>query len=575
MQNISNLNRLNLVKGNQPFSPKALYRQGEQGVWYDPSDLDNYLRKTVWTNNPAPEGFRVPTQAELAALFTAEEITNSAAAFNSRLKLTVAGYRNTAGALIYQGSLGLYWSSTSYSTGAYEPRFDSNSVTPASSNSRAYGFSVRPIWTGVGTPPAMVAGRGSDTNTYGVVLAKDGKYWLDRNLGASQIATSSTDTSAYGWIYQWGRGNDGHQITTSSTTATLSTTDNPGHGFFITTSVAPYDWRSGQNNALWQPVYSDVTMYQDSAGTIPVTAVEQPVGKIIDKSGRGNHASQSTSTKRPVLSARVNMLVNTATLATQSITTTATTHTLSFTGTGSVTLSGTSTGTYSSGSHSITCTAGTLTITVSGSVLTADLRPTNQGVNLPPYQRVGSDAGDYDTIGFPKYLKFDGTDDALQTNSIDFTSTDKMTVWVGMSSLVNNISYPVLLESANWDNNGSFSFIGAPTNILAFLSKGTVRSDVSSGNTIVMPYSRCVTTAISDISGDIARLRVNGVQASETLTDQGTGNYGNYPLYIGARAGTSVWFKGHLYQLLVRGASTLPVALKDTEKFVNGKTKSY
>lgn len=43
------------------------------------------------------------------------------------------------------------------------------------------------------------------------------------------------------------------------------------------------------------------TMFQDSAGTIPVTGVGQPVGKVLDKSGRGNHATQSTSAKRPIL----------------------------------------------------------------------------------------------------------------------------------------------------------------------------------------------------------------------------------------------------------------------------------
>lgn len=43
------------------------------------------------------------------------------------------------------------------------------------------------------------------------------------------------------------------------------------------------------------------TMYQDAAGTIPVTGVGQPVGKVLDKSGRGNHATQSTSSKRPLL----------------------------------------------------------------------------------------------------------------------------------------------------------------------------------------------------------------------------------------------------------------------------------
>lgn len=53
---------------------------------------------------------------------------------------------------------------------------------------------------------------------------------------------------------------------------------------------------------------STATMFQDAAGTIPVTAMEQSVGRILDKSGLGNHASQVTAASRPVLSARVNML---------------------------------------------------------------------------------------------------------------------------------------------------------------------------------------------------------------------------------------------------------------------------
>jgi hypothetical protein len=52
-----------------------------------------------------------------------------------------------------------------------------------------------------------------------------GKTWMDRNLGATQVATSSTDAAAYGDLYQWGRGNDGHQCRTSSTTTELSATD--------------------------------------------------------------------------------------------------------------------------------------------------------------------------------------------------------------------------------------------------------------------------------------------------------------------------------------------------------------
>lgn len=43
------------------------------------------------------------------------------------------------------------------------------------------------------------------------------------------------------------------------------------------------------------------TMFQDAAGTIPVTAAEQPVGLMKDKSGRNNHASQTVSASRPIL----------------------------------------------------------------------------------------------------------------------------------------------------------------------------------------------------------------------------------------------------------------------------------
>jgi len=81
-----------------------------------------------------------------------------------------------------------------------------------------------------------------------------GQVWMDRNLGATRVATSSTDTEAYGDLYQWGRLADGHEKRTSTTTSTLSTSDVPGHGDFITSPASPYDWRSPQNNNLWQGV---------------------------------------------------------------------------------------------------------------------------------------------------------------------------------------------------------------------------------------------------------------------------------------------------------------------------------
>lgn len=67
---------------------------------------------------------------------------------------------------------------------------------------------------------------------------------------------------------------------------------------------------ASEPGAWYDPSYMS-TLFQDSAGTVPVTAVEQPVGRMLDKSGMGNHATQATTTKRPVLSARVNLLTKT------------------------------------------------------------------------------------------------------------------------------------------------------------------------------------------------------------------------------------------------------------------------
>lgn len=106
---------------------------------------------------------------------------------------------------------------------------------------------------GVNCPSSVTFVYNNQTVTYGTVVSAGGRCWLDRNLGATQVATSPTDQAAYGDLYQWGRGADGHQIPTSPTTSTLSSSDQAGHGFFIKTQGGNWgDWRSPQNDNLWQ-----------------------------------------------------------------------------------------------------------------------------------------------------------------------------------------------------------------------------------------------------------------------------------------------------------------------------------
>jgi hypothetical protein len=81
-----------------------------------------------------------------------------------------------------------------------------------------------------------------------------GRTWMDRNLGASRVATASNDTLAYGDYFQWGRLDDLHQNYDSETTATLSTADVPNNGGkFILNNAGAQDWRDPQNDNLWQP----------------------------------------------------------------------------------------------------------------------------------------------------------------------------------------------------------------------------------------------------------------------------------------------------------------------------------
>jgi uncharacterized protein (TIGR02145 family) len=96
------------------------------------------------------------------------------------------------------------------------------------------------------------------------VVSTTGKIWMDRNLGASQVANSSFDYNAYGSLYQWGRLSDGHQIInwTSSassdgeenleaneTTLTTGLTTPPNSKYIVSSS----NWYTGTSE-LWQGV---------------------------------------------------------------------------------------------------------------------------------------------------------------------------------------------------------------------------------------------------------------------------------------------------------------------------------
>ena len=306
---------------------------------------------------------------------------------------------------------------------------------------------------------------------------------------------------------------------------------------------------------VWYDPSDFSTMFQDSAGTTPVTAVEQPLGRILDKSGNNNHATQATSASRPVLSARVNQLLATDTLSTQSVTTLAAIYTLAFSGAGSITLSGTATGTYTAGSNSITCTAGTLTLTVSGAVINADLRVTNDTA-LPAYQRVTTSTN-YDTTGFPLYLRFDGVDDGLASNSM-VAGTNKTQLLVAERKLVDGI-VQVFAEYGDLYGDGTSHLVSLSGTQYQAYAQGATSLQTAS-YPVSAPTTNVITN-LCDMGSPFLRLRVDGTQVAQNTDVLGTGNFGTWPIRLGYSnfGGNTYYLNGRIYGVIMRFGPDLSV----------------
>ena len=208
---------------------------------------------TSWTNmiGGAASGTipDAPTSPVATAGNTQASVAFTAPAYNGGSEITLYTVTSSPGSITATGASspivitgltnGTYYTFTVVATNAV-----GNSVASSAS------ASVTPIL--ICSPSSVTFTYNGASVTYGIV-ASSGKCWLDRNLGATAIATGS-NIASYGDLYQWGRGTDGHQIRTSSAISSLSSTDNPGHASFIIAPNAPEDWRSGQNGTLWQGV---------------------------------------------------------------------------------------------------------------------------------------------------------------------------------------------------------------------------------------------------------------------------------------------------------------------------------
>lgn len=241
-------------------------------------------------------------------------------------------------------------------------------------------------------------------------------------------------------------------------------------------TFSPGDLFEQGEQGVWLDPSDMTTLFQDSAGTVPVTAADQPVGRILDKSGRGNHAT----------------------------------------------------------------TANTAILRNSGALW---------------------------------WLEFDGINDFFATSNITFTS-DKMLIGAAIRKTSDAAVGAVMeFSSAIGSNNGTFNMLAPGAAAAATVQtgmKGTTRKDVSTTAIFAAPVT-LVVTGQGDIAAGTSRILVNDVQRMADATGLGTGTFGNFPLYIGMRAGTSLPFAGNLYGLIVRETLSTNAEVTSLNRYLGSK----
>ena len=250
---------------------------------------------------------------------------------------------------------------------------------------------------------------------------------------------------------------------------------------------------NSENGAWYDP--SDLsTLFQDSAGTTPVTSDGDPVGKILDQSGNGNHLTQTTAAARPL----------------------------------------------------------------------------------------------YKTSGGLHWLDFDGTDDWLESAAVDLSGTNTASVFAGIRkerASVAGASDPIFINGDAGTSGGAFA-IYAPHN-------GTARDfawsvDPATGGSqsfravddasYEAPVSGVIGLQVNTAGADNdARLgcRWNGATLSTFSADAsgGTGTgLANETFRVGLQVGTSDYYDGRIYSLVVTDDTLTVSELASLESYVAGKT---
>ena len=240
---------------------------------------------------------------------------------------------------------------------------------------------------------------------------------------------------------------------------------------------------AGGQQGIWLDPSDLATMFQDDAGTVPVTGAGQVVGRILDKSGNGHHATQATEASKPIL------------------------------------------------------------------------RMTN---------------------GLWR-LEFDGVDDFLVTNNIDFTTTADVSLFTATTNR-SAVRGMIAELSATLGNPGTFDLdiAGAANRTYGWGLNATAAT-----GRFIVANPAIVTTDVIQCAFHISGVglvnqiipRINGAPAvvSNSVEGGSIAAFMSAPLYIGRRGGASLPFSGDLFGILAMSYTTTAGQITQTEIYLAQK----
>ena len=246
----------------------------------------------------------------------------------------------------------------------------------------------------------------------------------------------------------------------------------------------------GANLKMWIDFSDFATLYQDNAGTTPVTATGQQMGKAMDQSGNGNHIIQPTSAKRGLVSA-----------------------------------------------------------------------------------------------AYPGCVTLDGIDDNYYTAStLDLSTVSAVTVYLAFRQYNEIGSQCILEHSPDYSTNRAFNVFSpiptSPPNRTAIGYKGGASNALVRYDSLADAPVKKVIVASVDLAqslGMITACRMNGVVRTPAFAETilGGGNFLNAVLYIGSRAGTSLYSAADLCQIAIATGIQSAGVMAQMEAFLNSKIGAY